>query len=121
MADDKAKRDFRDRDRVSADEGYEVRYFAKQHRITPEQVRALIGEHGNDRKTLEREARKVARLTKLSDLGPPIIGQLQVRAAVSEEEHFMICPACGQAVDKRDLRQVIWHEPPCHKPLEMDS
>ncbi|RWK13888.1 MAG: DUF3606 domain-containing protein, partial [Mesorhizobium sp.] len=30
MADDKAKRDFRDRDRVSADEDYEVRYFAKQ-------------------------------------------------------------------------------------------
>ncbi|MDX8457930.1 DUF3606 domain-containing protein [Mesorhizobium humile] len=59
MTDDKNKRDFRDRDRVSADEDYEVRNFAKQHRITPEQVRALIGEHGNDRKILEREARKL--------------------------------------------------------------
>ena len=46
MADDKTKRDFRDRDRVSADEDYEVRYFAKQHRITPEQVRELIRKHG---------------------------------------------------------------------------
>ncbi|MDX8526976.1 DUF3606 domain-containing protein [Mesorhizobium sp. MSK_1335] len=59
MADDKAKRDFRDRDRVSADEDFEVRYFAKQHRITPEQVRHLISKHGNERKTLQREARKL--------------------------------------------------------------
>jgi hypothetical protein len=36
-----------------------VRYFAKQHRISPEQVLDLIKEHGNDRKTLEREARKL--------------------------------------------------------------
>ncbi|TIR82596.1 MAG: DUF3606 domain-containing protein, partial [Mesorhizobium sp.] len=57
MADVKTKRDFRDRDRVSADDDYEVRYFAKQHRITPEQVRELISEHGNDRKILQREAR----------------------------------------------------------------
>lgn len=33
--------------------------MAKQHRITPDQVRELIGEHGIDRKTLEREARKL--------------------------------------------------------------
>ncbi|TPJ66005.1 DUF3606 domain-containing protein [Mesorhizobium sp. B2-7-1] len=59
MADDKTQRDFRDRDRVSADEDYEVRHFAKQYRISPEQVRELIKEHGNDRKTLEREARKL--------------------------------------------------------------
>lgn len=59
MSDDEGKRDFRDRDRVSADEDYEVRYFAKQHRITPEQVRDLIKEHGNDRKLLDREARKL--------------------------------------------------------------
>ncbi|RWH73409.1 DUF3606 domain-containing protein [Mesorhizobium sp.] len=59
MSDDEGKRDFRDRDRVSADEDYEVRYFAKQHRITPEQVRDLIKEHGNDRKLLDREVRKL--------------------------------------------------------------
>ncbi|TPI57682.1 MULTISPECIES: DUF3606 domain-containing protein [unclassified Mesorhizobium] len=59
MADDKSKRDFRERDRLSGDEDYEVRYFAKQHRISPEQVRDLIKEHGNDRKALGREARKL--------------------------------------------------------------
>ncbi|MHB9379838.1 MULTISPECIES: DUF3606 domain-containing protein [unclassified Mesorhizobium] len=35
MADDKSKRDFRDRDRVSADENYEVEYFATKIGITP--------------------------------------------------------------------------------------
>ncbi|TGT33284.1 DUF3606 domain-containing protein [Mesorhizobium sp. M8A.F.Ca.ET.165.01.1.1] len=42
-----------------ADEDYELPYFVKQHRITTEQVRELFSEHGNDRKTLEREARKL--------------------------------------------------------------
>ena len=31
------------------------------------------------------------------------------------------CPVCGQLVDMRDLRQVIWHDRPKHKPLEMDA
>ena len=52
MADDKGKRDYRDRDRVSADEDYEVQYFAEQNGITPQQVRDLIKKMGNDRKTL---------------------------------------------------------------------
>lgn len=38
MTDDKAKRDFRDRDRVSAEDDYEVEYFAQKNGITPEQV-----------------------------------------------------------------------------------
>jgi hypothetical protein len=59
MADDKTKRDFRDRDRVSADEDYEVEYFAQKVGLTPQQVRDLIGKHGNNRETLEREARKL--------------------------------------------------------------
>ncbi|WP_353041162.1 DUF3606 domain-containing protein [Mesorhizobium sp. M1217] len=36
MADDKRKRDFHDRNRVSADEDYEVEYFAEQNGITPD-------------------------------------------------------------------------------------
>lgn len=57
MADDKSKRDFRDRDRVSASEDYEVQYFAEKAGITPQQVRDLIAKHGNSRETLEREAK----------------------------------------------------------------
>lgn len=57
MADDKSKRDFRDRDRVSADEEYEVEYFANKVGIRAEQVKELIARHGNERETLEREAK----------------------------------------------------------------
>lgn len=35
----------------------------------------------------------------------------------NEVEHFYICLACGQAVDKRDLGEVFHHEMPGHEPL----
>ena len=35
MADDRTKKDRRDRNQVAADEDYEVRYFAKSAGITP--------------------------------------------------------------------------------------
>ncbi|AZO71267.1 MULTISPECIES: DUF3606 domain-containing protein [unclassified Mesorhizobium] len=57
MTDDKTKRDFRDRDRVAGDEEYEVGYFASKFGLTIPEVRDLIKKHGNDRETLEREAK----------------------------------------------------------------
>ena len=57
MADDKSKRDFRDRDRVSASEEHEVEYFARQNGITTGQVHDLIRKHGNDRATLTEAAK----------------------------------------------------------------
>lgn len=59
MADDKSKRDFCDRDRVSAEEDYEVEYSAVKVQSTPQQVRALLKEHGGDKETLDREARRL--------------------------------------------------------------
>lgn len=59
MADDKSKTGADDRRRVARDEGYEVRYFAEKHGITPDQARALIDKHGNDRETLDREAERL--------------------------------------------------------------
>lgn len=59
MADYKSKGNLRDPSRVTAAEDYEVEYFAKRHRLSPGVVRELIRQHGNDRKTLEREARKL--------------------------------------------------------------
>lgn len=38
-----------------------------------------------------------------------------------EAEHFYVCAACDQAVDRRDLGQVIHHETPGHKPIELDG
>jgi hypothetical protein len=57
MADDKRKPGLSDRKRLSADDDYEVKFFALQNNITPEQVRDLIGQHGNDRMTLTKAAR----------------------------------------------------------------
>ena len=59
MPDDKSKSDFRDRDRVSGDQEYEVGYLASKFQLTIPEVRELIKKHGNDRETLAREARKL--------------------------------------------------------------
>lgn len=56
-------------------------------------------------------------MTKLSDLGPPITGARHGSQPASEGDHFV----CGQAVGWRDLRQVIWHEQPKHRRLDVDS
>ncbi|WP_192177335.1 DUF3606 domain-containing protein [Mesorhizobium amorphae] len=61
MADDKRKRDFRDRDRVAGDEEYEVGYFASKFGLTVPEVRELIKKHGNNRETLEREAEQLGK------------------------------------------------------------
>lgn len=42
-----------DRAKVAASDPSEVRYFGKKHGLTDEEVKALIKQHGNDRKTLE--------------------------------------------------------------------
>jgi hypothetical protein len=60
MADDKMKKDQRDRSRVVADEDYELAYFAKENGITVEQAVTPVERFGNDCETLEREARKLA-------------------------------------------------------------
>lgn len=59
MADDKAKRDGRDRSRVAAAQDYEVEYFAERYGVSVEQARELVAKHGNNREKIERE---VARL-----------------------------------------------------------
>ncbi|RVA11635.1 hypothetical protein EN932_15255 [Mesorhizobium sp. M7A.F.Ca.US.002.01.1.1] len=56
-------------------------------------------------------------MTKLSDLGPSIPGKQHGGEPADEDHNFYTCPTCGQQVDMRDLRQVIWHERPKHKPL----
>jgi hypothetical protein len=48
-----------DRSRVAASDPSEVRYFGKKHGLTDDQVRDLIKQHGNDRKTLEAEVAKL--------------------------------------------------------------
>lgn len=59
MADDPNKQDGRDRSKVAGGQDYEVQYFAKTNGVTPDQARELIETYGNDRATLEREAKKM--------------------------------------------------------------
>lgn len=48
--DDKARRGKADRARVAAGQPYEVTYFARKHRISAAEARAIIKEAGSDRK-----------------------------------------------------------------------
>ncbi|MBZ9889451.1 hypothetical protein LB559_16105 [Mesorhizobium sp. BR1-1-3] len=59
-------------------------------------------------------------MTKLSDLGPPIIGKQHGGEPADERDNFMTCPVCGQPLDMRDFRQVAWHDQPQHEPLELE-
>jgi hypothetical protein len=61
MADDKSKRDERDRSRVAGDEDYEVQHFAQEAGISPKQARTLIKRHGNDRAELTQLAKSLRR------------------------------------------------------------
>ncbi|MER8503475.1 DUF3606 domain-containing protein [Mesorhizobium sp. M0204] len=59
MADDKTKTDSRDRSRAAGGEDYEVRHFAEEAGITPDQARTLIKRHGTDRKVLNEIAESI--------------------------------------------------------------
>ena len=56
MTDNLDNRGGGDRNRVSAEEPYELEYFARKHGITTEQARELIGRVGNDRASLDEAA-----------------------------------------------------------------
>ena len=59
MTDDKYNIGYQDRAQVSGDQEYEVGYFASKFGLSIPQVRELIEKHGNDRATLEREAKQL--------------------------------------------------------------
>jgi hypothetical protein len=49
-----------------------------------------------------------------------IIGQpVSAEPPTSENGYFYDCPDCGQAVDERDVAQVIHHEMLDHKPMKL--
>ena len=59
MADDKNNRGEPDRSRVAGEEPYEVKYFAEKHGLSIAEAEKLIGDHGNDRATLDAAAARL--------------------------------------------------------------
>jgi len=45
---------------TAADEPYEIKPFAKKHRISIEDAKMIIEKHGADRKSADKEARRVS-------------------------------------------------------------
>jgi uncharacterized protein DUF3606 len=56
---DKSKTGNGDRNKMARGDDFEVHYLAKKIGISAGAVRELIRQHGNNRPTLEREARKL--------------------------------------------------------------
>lgn len=59
MTDNKSDAGGRDRSRVSAEEPYEVEYFARQHGLTQEQAREIIEQHGPSRAACDAAAERM--------------------------------------------------------------
>jgi len=53
MTDDKTNVGAQDRARVSAEEPYEVAYFAKKHGLSTEKAREIIEKHGPSREACD--------------------------------------------------------------------
>jgi hypothetical protein len=56
MSDDKTKVGGHDRSRVSADEPYEVEYFARKHGISQQEALEIIERYGPSREACDRVA-----------------------------------------------------------------
>lgn len=54
MADDKTKKGYHDRGRVSADEPYELAYLEKDLNVSREEVQQAIKKVGNNREKVEK-------------------------------------------------------------------
>lgn len=59
MADDKSQIGGPDRNRIAADEPYEVSYFASKHGISTDEARQILSEVGPSREKADAAARKL--------------------------------------------------------------
>ncbi|MDW6026666.1 DUF3606 domain-containing protein [Mesorhizobium sp. BAC0120] len=57
----RTKKDRHDRERVAGGENYEINYLMKRTGVRRAEAIGLIRQFGNDRKTLEKEAKKLLR------------------------------------------------------------
>jgi hypothetical protein len=55
MADDKSKRGPQDRSRINLSEDYEVRFWSKRFKVTPDLLREAVEKVGNSADAVEKE------------------------------------------------------------------
>ena len=60
MADDKSKKAPQDQNKINLGEDYEVRYWSKKFRVTPDRLRAAVLKVGSSREAVERELKTTA-------------------------------------------------------------
>ena len=58
---------------------------------------------------------------KFTNAAKGITGRIVGPEPENEADHFYACPACGQAVDMRDLGQVLHHEGLDHEAIDLDG
>jgi hypothetical protein len=58
---------------------------------------------------------------ELDSSGQRPIGTPDDAQIAGSSEHMKVCPRCGQSFDTRILHQVIYHDRPGHKPIDLNS
>lgn len=60
-------------------------------------------------------------MNKIDNPAKGIVGTRVGGDPKDEREHYFTCDTCGQAVDMRDLGQLLHHQTPGHKPITPDA
>ena len=58
MSDDKTKRDRQDRRKINVHEKYELDYWSKKFRVTPDELRDTVKRVGTSLEAIERELQR---------------------------------------------------------------
>ena len=80
MADDKSKKGPQDPTRINLTEDYEVRYWSKKLRVTPDRLRAAIEKAGDSVKAVERELKTCRPIYKgsVTEIGGAALSPVQI-------------------------------------------
>ncbi|WP_296742723.1 hypothetical protein [Mesorhizobium sp.] len=56
-----------------------------------------------------------------TDAPPPAVAVRRGPPALRQCCDHYLCPVCSQVVELTDYRQVLWHQQPEHRPMELDD
>ena len=70
---------------------------------------------------LQQKNSEVTLMSKITNVAKGISGRIVGPEPEDGAEHFYLCSICSQAVDMRDLGQVVHHESGEHEPIDSDG